>query len=90
MKWQIQKNAITLSGEDWEDANALANIAVGTAIAIQNQTNQAVFFAISSAKPSAAFIGVAIPPVLSEMATVGAGENRVWIKGEGPVSIQVN
>jgi hypothetical protein len=83
-------NAITLSGEDWEDVNALTSIAVGTSISVQNQTNQAVFIAVSATKPALSFVGIAIPAVLSEMVTITEGENKVWLKGKGPVSIQVN
>ena len=81
-------NSITLSGLDWEDANTLSGIAVGTEISIQNQTNQVVLVAVSTTKPSLSFNGLAIPPVLAEMLTITAGENKVWVKGKGPISVQ--
>lgn len=83
-------DAIVLSGLDWENLNILSGIAVGSAITIQNQTNQNVFIAISSVKPVSSFKGFAIPPKLESLANVPSGENIVWVFGNGPISVQVD
>jgi len=81
-------DVITLTGTDWQDLNTLSGIAVGTAISVQNQTNQVVFIATSNTKPSITFKGLAIPPVLSELASVSSGQSTVWVKGVGPIMTQ--
>ena len=80
--------SIRLEDFQWQDANALSGFPVGTAIDIQNQTHQPVFVAITNTKPADDFEGFGIPPDMSAVATISAGEEKVWIRGDGPVSIQ--
>lgn len=80
--------SIRLVDYEWQDANALSGFAVGTAISIQNQSHQPVFVAITNTKPAADFYGFGIPPDMAAVATISAGEERVWLRGDGPVNIQ--
>lgn len=80
--------SIRLVDYEWQDANTLSGLPVGTAINIQNQTHQPVFVAITNTKPADDFEGFGIPPDMSAVATISAGEERVWLRGDGPVNIQ--
>lgn len=80
--------AINLTGLDWQDANTLTGIAVGTAVSIQNQSSTALFVATSTSKPALSFKGQVVPAKPEILAFVKAGENKIWLLGSGPVSIQ--
>lgn len=82
------RNTIRLSGEDWEDVSALSGIASGTAIYLQSQSSMFIQIAISATKPEKTFKGMFLPNSPSYPATITAGENKVWLYGVGPVSIQ--
>ena len=80
--------SFNITSENWVDLNTLTGIAVGTALDIQNQSSFPMFLAISSTTPALNFSGFAIPASLADVAAVSAGEDRVWILGNGPVSVQ--
>lgn len=80
--------SIRLVGYEWQDANTLSGFPVGSAIDIQNQSHQPVFVATTNTKPADDFEGFGIPPNMAAVASISAGEERVWIRGDGPVSIQ--
>lgn len=80
--------SVRIDGLEYQSANSLSGIAVGTSISIQNQTTDEVEFAISATKPDVTFKGVVIPHEFDGVVTISAGENEVWIKGHGPVNIQ--
>lgn len=81
-------NAITLQG-DWVDLNSTYEIANGTTLIIQNQTSSWVEVAISATEPLEDFRGMMIPSDIAFPATVVPDINPVWIRGKGPVSVQV-
>jgi len=81
-------NAINLTGTDWQNANTLSGIAVGTAVVLQNQSSSHVMCAVSGTKPALGFVGQILPADLSVMANVAAGESTIWLLGRGPVSMQ--
>lgn len=82
------RNTIRLSGEDWEDVNAITGIASGTAIYLQSQSSMFIQIAISATKPAKTFKGMFLPNSPSYLTNVTSGENKVWLYGTGPVSIQ--
>lgn len=81
---------INLTGTDWVNLNTASGIAVGTSIEIQNQSSQAVNLAISPLKPAIGFVGVVVPPIPFEIATISPDESIVWAYGTGSVSVQVS
>ena len=81
-------NAITLTGDEYESVSSLTGIAVGTGISIQNQTTGMVYVAISPTKPLSDFRGEIVPDTPMIKAYIGANESEVWLKGDGPVSVQ--
>lgn len=80
--------AVKLTDSGYQSCVVLSGIAAGTSISIQNQTTGYVHVAISATQPVEDFIGELIPPKPEAKAYISAGENTVWLKGDGPVSIQ--
>lgn len=81
-------NAITLEG-DWVDLNSTYEITNGTTLIIQNQTSSWVEVAISALEPAEDFRGMMIPSDIAFPATVVPDTNPVWVRGNGPISVQV-
>lgn len=82
------REAVRLTGEDWEDVSVLTSIPAGTAIYLQSQSSTLIKVAISATKPDKAFKGMTLPNDSRYQGVVTAGENKVWLYGIGPVSIQ--
>lgn len=80
--------AIRLDGDDWQDVSTLTSIPTGTSIYIQSQSSSTIQVAISATKPAKSFKGVMLPNDARYPAMITAGENKVWLYGTGPVSIQ--
>lgn len=78
---------VILTRLDWEDAFALSQIPVGTAITIQNKTTDYVRVFIKGDKPSNSLKdGIDILPTQS--AIIAASLPGCWISGYGPVNIR--
>jgi hypothetical protein len=82
------RNTIRLTGEDWEDVSDLTGIASGTAIYLQSQSSMYIQIAVSPTKPDKTFKGMFLPNSPSYLTNVTSGENKVWLYGVGPVSVQ--
>lgn len=80
--------SVRLSGTEYESVLDLVGIADGVAVSVQNISRYPVEIAISASQPLTTFTGEIIPANPSDKLFVSTGENRVWLKGRGPVSIQ--
>lgn len=80
--------AVNLSGVDWEDVSVLTGIPAGTAITIQNLSPSRILVALSPARPEKDFKGSVLMEDAKFLGYVTAGEDKVWLKGRGFVSIQ--
>ena len=81
------KNAIRLNNT-WVNLNSVLEIPVGTTLVIQNQTSSAVNIVVSASTPDDNFRGMLIPADLAYPATVVPDTSSVWVKGQGPISVQ--
>lgn len=81
--------SFTLTGEDWVNVNTITGIAVGSALTIQNQSCTPAYMAITTTKPDIDFVGEIVPANVEVIGYITAGENDVWMLGNGPVSVQV-
>lgn len=83
-------NIVELNGT-WESVSSLTNnvITAGMACSIQNQTSTRVYVAISATQPPSSFRADLLPIDLASKYYITAGENEIWLKGAGPISIQV-
>lgn len=82
------KEAVELQGQTWEDVTVLTGIPTGTAITIQNLSPSRILVAISPARPEDNFKGSVLMEDAKFLGYVTAGEDKVWLKGRGFVSIQ--
>lgn len=83
-------DAVRVNGT-WQSVSSLTGVIAGTAITIQNLGIFPVNVVISATQPTDTFIGQMVEPRLhpNSVGVVDAGENEVWVKGDGYVSIQV-
>lgn len=81
---------VTINSDAYYDVNALSSVVVGTAIAIQNKGNHAVYVQIQVAQPSASSTdGVIL--YSKESLQIDAAANNVWAKAaHGFVRINVD
>lgn len=94
-------NNTLLGGAAWQNINTATGITVGTEIIIQNQTNNPIYAYIGTTAPSAiprpargqnpngteGYVLIPPLPAINER-RVTAGENAVWLFGDGPVNVQ--
>lgn len=75
---------------DWQSVSALTGIIAGTGISIQNLTNNQVHVVVSATQPPVDFIGEVIQGFRypNSVGQVLSGNNEVWLRGDGLVSIQ--
>tara|TARA_Y100000310_G_scaffold74348_1_gene70512 strand:- start:37267 stop:37572 length:306 start_codon:yes stop_codon:yes gene_type:complete len=94
-------NNIILNAQGWQDMNVATGIPAGTEIVIQNQTNKHIYAYLGNTSPantprperkeipdgSEGYILIPPFPAINER-IVTAGENTVWLFGNGPINIQ--
>lgn len=82
-------DSITLSNE-WQSVDVLTGglVVAGSATDIQFQQGFAVQLAISSTQPLPSFRGWILGKDPTRPLYISAGENTIWLKGPGIVSIQ--
>lgn len=83
---------IELDPSDWVAVSVVTGgaVAIGAQMIITSMSPYKVQSAISVSKPSLSFIGVPIgPDAQTKQAFIGPGENEVWLRGTGLVSVQL-
>ena len=83
------RNAVTLSDE-WQSVDNLTEgiVTAGKATDIQYQSGFAIQIAISATAPLPSFRGWLLGKDPTRPLYISAGENTIWLKGDGTVSIQ--
>lgn len=81
--------AVTLTSE-WQSVDQLTEgiVVAGQATDIQYQSGFAIQVAISATTPLPSFRGWLLGKDLTRPLYISAGENTIWLKGDGVVSIQ--
>lgn len=82
-------DAVRVDGT-WQSVSSLTGIIAGTAITIQNLGRFPVNVAVAAAQPADTFVGEVVQPYMypNSVGAVDSGNNEVWVKGDGYVSIQ--
>lgn len=81
---------IRLTKDSYKDINTLSGIPVGSSISLQNQSNEFMRVSIGSSQPSVDSLKYfLLKDDISVTATIPAGENRVWVYGEGYLHVEV-
>lgn len=78
---------LSLTG-GWVDIYTAASITPATALFVQNKSSTPVVLVITAEQPASDFQGGWVVEPLSSV-DIDAGDSAVWIKGNGPVNIQV-
>ena len=78
---------VALDGE-WVDIYAVTGITPATAFSAQNKSSGYLLIYVNETPPSGdSSWGFGVPPM--QVAEVGAGDQHVWLFGNGPVFVQV-
>lgn len=81
---------VKLYGIEYQDLNLATGIPVGSKIEIQNQSSDVVKISIGVTQPLVTTDKFyLLKDDLSTIATISAGENNVWVFGNGNVHVEV-
>ena len=71
----------------WVNLYTVSSIAPATAVLVQNKGSSPLFLNISATIPTGD-VGWVVEPL--ESVNLEAGDNVIWLKGAGPVNLQVS
>ena len=76
---------VVLDGE-WVDIYSVTDITPATAFSVQNKSSGYLLIYVNETPPSGNIWGFGVPPML--VAEVGAGDQHVWLFGNGSIFVQ--